>query len=78
MSVEELRKKGYVMTEQEWLNVSFRITLFLEAVLTDCGKRCIFLETIAGIPGMAAATIRHLHSLRLMVRKKPALTDLVS
>ena len=30
-------------------------------------QRCLFLETIAGIPGMVAATIRHLHSLRLLV-----------
>ncbi|KAH8114645.1 alternative oxidase [Phellopilus nigrolimitatus] len=50
MSLEELRKKGYVMTEKGWLN------------------RVLFLETVAGIPGMVAATIRHLHSLRLMRR----------
>ncbi|OCB84998.1 alternative oxidase [Sanghuangporus baumii] len=50
MSVEELRKNGYVMTEAGWMN------------------RCLFLETVAGIPGMAAATIRHLHSLRLLRR----------
>jgi len=31
-------------------------------------SRILFLETIAGVPGMVAATIRHLSSLRLMVR----------
>merc|ERR1719189_2893556 len=30
--------------------------------------RCIFLETAAGVPGFAAALIRHLHSLRRMER----------
>eukprot|EP00095_Tigriopus_kingsejongensis_P006827 maker-scaffold82_size396747-snap-gene-2.29 protein:Tk06827 transcript:maker-scaffold82_size396747-snap-gene-2.29-mRNA-1 annotation:"alternative mitochondrial-like" len=30
--------------------------------------RCIFLETVAGVPGFAAAMIRHLHSLRRMQR----------
>ncbi|KAL5527883.1 hypothetical protein ACEPAG_6684 [Sanghuangporus baumii] len=50
MTVEELRKEGYVMTEVGWMN------------------RCMFLETIAGIPGMVAATVRHLHSLRLLRR----------
>ena len=31
-------------------------------------QRILFLETIAGVPGMVAATIRHLRSLRLMRR----------
>ncbi len=30
--------------------------------------RMIFLESIAGVPGMVAATLRHLHSLRRMKR----------
>ncbi|KAG8908407.1 hypothetical protein FRB99_006612 [Tulasnella sp. 403] len=30
--------------------------------------RLIFLETLAGVPGMVAATLRHLRSLRLMKR----------
>jgi len=34
----------------------------------DMLRRCIFLETIAGVPGFAAAMIRHLHSLRRMQR----------
>ncbi|QRV77572.1 alternative oxidase [Ceratobasidium sp. AG-Ba] len=50
MSVAELRKGGYLMTESEWL------------------MRILFLETIAGVPGMVAATLRHLRSLRLMKR----------
>lgn len=31
-------------------------------------QRILFLESIAGVPGMVAATVRHLQSLRLMVR----------
>jgi len=31
-------------------------------------NRCIFLETVAGVPGFAAGMIRHLHSLRRMKR----------
>ncbi|KAG8862409.1 hypothetical protein FRB96_001479 [Tulasnella sp. 330] len=30
--------------------------------------RCIFLETVAGVPGMVAGTLRHLRSLRMMRR----------
>jgi hypothetical protein len=30
--------------------------------------RVVFLETVAGVPGMVGAMIRHLHSLRLMRR----------
>jgi Alternative oxidase len=30
--------------------------------------RLVFLETVAGVPGMVAGMIRHLHSLRLMRR----------
>lgn len=30
--------------------------------------RIVFLETVAGVPGMVGAMIRHLHSLRLMRR----------
>ncbi|KAJ7689055.1 alternative oxidase-domain-containing protein [Mycena rosella] len=50
MSIEELRKEGYLLDENGWLN------------------RILFLETIAGVPGMVAATLRHLTSLRLMRR----------
>merc|ERR1719473_317541 len=34
----------------------------------DWLRRIIFLETVAGVPGMVAGMIRHLHSLRLMRR----------
>jgi len=50
MSLEELQKGGYVLTESQWLS------------------RILFLESIAGVPGMVAATLRHLRSLRLMRR----------
>lgn len=30
--------------------------------------RCLFLESVAGVPGMVAGSIRHLHSLRRMHR----------
>jgi len=50
MSLEELRRGGYVLTEAQWLS------------------RILFLESIAGVPGMVAATLRHLRSLRLMRR----------
>jgi len=32
--------------------------------------RIIFLETVAGVPGMVAGMVRHLHSLRLMRRDR--------
>lgn len=48
MTLEELRQKGYLLTEAQWM------------------RRILFLESIAGVPGMAAATIRHLQSLRLV------------
>ncbi|KAH9922798.1 alternative oxidase [Epithele typhae] len=50
MSVEELRKGGYLMDDSQWL------------------RRVLFLETIAAVPGMVAAALRHLRSLRLMRR----------
>jgi hypothetical protein len=50
LSVEELRKGGYVFDDKQWL------------------LRIIFLESIAGVPGMVAGMLRHLRSLRLMVR----------
>ncbi|KAG2039605.1 AOX, alternative oxidase mitochondrial precursor [Suillus americanus] len=50
MSLEELRKGGYILDEKAWLS------------------RILFLETVAGVPGMVAAMLRHLTSLRLMRR----------
>lgn len=37
------------------------------STLIPC-RRIIFLETVAGVPGMVAAMTRHLHSLRRMQR----------
>merc|ERR1719158_2810985 len=34
----------------------------------DWSRRIIFLETVAGVPGMVGGAVRHLHSLRLMRR----------
>lgn len=48
--VAELRAKGQVLTDKQWL------------------LRIILLESIAGVPGMVAGTLRHLRSLRLMRR----------
>ncbi|KAG9102227.1 hypothetical protein FS749_011656 [Ceratobasidium sp. UAMH 11750] len=48
MSLDELRQRGYAMTERKWL------------------MRIIFLESIAGVPGMVAGMLRHMRSLRLM------------
>lgn len=50
LSVDELRRQGYALSETQWL------------------QRILFLETVAGVPGMVAAVLRHLRSLRLMVR----------
>ncbi|KIL67840.1 hypothetical protein M378DRAFT_9105 [Amanita muscaria Koide BX008] len=50
MTLEELRKGGYVLDDRGWM------------------RRILFLESIAGVPGMVAATLRHLTSLRLMRR----------
>ncbi|TFK73573.1 mitochondrial alternative oxidase [Pluteus cervinus] len=50
MTIEELRKAGYLLDDRAWLN------------------RSLFLESIAGVPGMVAATLRHLQSLRLLRR----------
>jgi hypothetical protein len=36
----------------------------------DYIRRIVFLETVAGVPGMVAGMVRHLHSLRLMRRDK--------
>jgi len=33
-------------------------------------NRCIFLETIAGVPGMVGGMCRHLRSIRLFERDK--------
>jgi ubiquinol oxidase len=67
MTVQELREKGYTLGPDGWLSVRLLILNILW-VIADLGlQRILFLETIAGVPGMVAATLRHLHSLRLMV-----------
>merc|ERR1719516_763693 len=48
---------GY--TRKNWMD-----SMDEKSVLT----RCIFLETVAGVPGFAAGMIRHLQSLRKMER----------
>lgn len=71
MSLAELRKGGYVMDEHGWLNV--RLALIAFVPLLKQFQRILFLESVAGVPGMVAATIRHLRSLRLMVGILPQL-----
>lgn len=39
--------------------------------------RILFLESVAGVPGMVAAVLRHLRSLRLMQRDKGWITTLL-
>ncbi|GAA6017182.1 hypothetical protein JCM10207_002564 [Rhodosporidiobolus poonsookiae] len=50
LSLADLRKEGYLMTEAQWV------------------ARILYLESIAGVPGMTAGILRHLRSLRLMKR----------
>jgi len=44
----------------------------------DWTRRIIFLETVAGVPGMVAGMVRHLHSLRLMRRDNGWIHSLLS
>ena len=68
MSLEDLKKKGYVLDEHAWLNVSLIFISTSYQVPKYSKQRILFLETIAGVPGMVAAMLRHLTSLRLMAR----------
>lgn len=54
---------------QEELDSGFRGTRY-EMTPGKWLTRCIFLESVAGVPGMVAAFLRHLHSLRLLRRDK--------
>jgi len=68
MSIAELRKAGYLLDNKAWLNVSHEFSLYgcvKSSIFSS--QRILFLESIAGVPGMVAATLRHLTSLRLMV-----------
>ncbi|KAF6757468.1 mitochondrial alternative oxidase [Ephemerocybe angulata] len=56
--IEKLRQEGYILDDRAWLRLTRVIDHFREF---------LFLESIAGVPGMVAATLRHLQSLRLMV-----------
>ncbi len=68
MSLEELRKGKYVMDEKQWLTVRSRLVVQLPyGLMISPSQRFLFLESIAGVPGMVAATLRHLKSIRLMV-----------
>lgn len=68
MPLGEMRRRKLVFDPEQWLIVS------LCCLLNDKGlksfKRIVFLESIAGVPGMMAAMARHLHSLRLLRRDK--------
>lgn len=66
MSLAELRKAGYLLDDKAWLNVRMPPKLH-HTLLNTIFQRILFLESIAGVPGMVAATLRHLTSLRLMV-----------
>lgn len=80
MSLEELRKEKYVLDEKQWLTVRvyMRATPSSSCHPLTRGhfQRILFLESIAGVPGMVAATLRHLKSLRLMVCSVSTLVDL--
>lgn len=65
MTLAEMRKEGYALSEHQWLSVS--AFAYQRAFDPNKFQRILFLETIAGVPGMVAATLRHLRSLRLMV-----------
>lgn len=59
-------KKPITPEEQKSRFVGTRFEMTPNKWLT----RVIFLESVAGVPGMVAAFLRHLHSLRLLKRDK--------
>ena len=61
---EEARRQG------SWLGVNKLKSWLGPSPMTERKwlVRCLFLESVAGVPGMVAGSIRHLHSLRRMHR----------
>ncbi|KAG6890785.1 hypothetical protein C0995_003215 [Termitomyces sp. Mi166 len=62
MTVRQLRDRGLLLDDRAWLNFNDYYGANRPLI-----QRILFLESIAGVPGMVAATLRHLTSLRLMV-----------
>jgi len=56
-----------------WIRWFFdKITIYNVGRMTEDKwiNRCIFLETVAGVPGMVAGMGRHLRSLRFLSKDK--------
>ncbi len=61
---EEAKKRG------SWLGLSKINSWFGQSPMTERKwlVRFLFLESVAGVPGMVAGVVRHLHSLRRLKR----------
>ena len=61
---DEARKMG------SWLGLSKVKSWFSPSPMTERKwlMRFLFLESVAGVPGMVAGSVRHLHSLRRLKR----------
>lgn len=61
---DEARKMG------SWLGLSKVKSWFSPSSMTERKwlMRFLFLESVAGVPGMVAGSVRHLHSLRRLKR----------
>ena len=61
---EEAKKKG------SWLGLSKMKSWLGSSPMTERKwlVRFLFLESVAGVPGMVAGSVRHLHSLRRLKR----------
>ena len=61
---EEAKKQG------SWLGLSKIKSWFGPSDMTERKwlSRFLFLESVAGVPGMVAGSVRHLHSLRRLKR----------
>uniref|UniRef100_UPI00403B38CE Alternative oxidase, mitochondrial n=1 Tax=Trypanosoma brucei brucei TaxID=5702 RepID=UPI00403B38CE len=53
-----------------WLFDTFSLYRFGSITESKVISRCLFLETVAGVPGMVGGMLRHLSSLRYMTRDK--------